>query len=151
MNLIPMMRAFLAILMVGRVAAHVCSEGVTNDTNISTRTSMNNPLFVQTSSGVVFSRYDTPLLDATEPELVALEYTGRYQRDTTGSWWVISQQGKPISRMTVLYGENFVTLPSASSSSTFEYEYNATEYVTHCRRFVVIVHSRTKLWSGLTR
>lgn len=126
MDIIGFTRLLIVISVIGSAAANVCAVGITNDTAISTRDGSNNPAFVQSSTGTVFFKYDTPILDASEAELVAMEYTGRYEKDMEGVWWVVSREGKPLSRMTKMYGENFATTPLGPG--LFEYEYSATEY-----------------------
>lgn len=125
LNSILLAKLAPAFLLIGRATAAVCVEGITNDTALTTR-EVYNPVSVHNATGVIFAKYNTPLLDGTEAEIVALEYTGRYEQDTEGMWWIVSRDGKPLSRMTKMYGEHFA--PRLPMSRSYVYEYNATDF-----------------------
>ena len=139
------------VIGIGSAAATYCSNGVTNETGISTQDFTNNPVFIETATGTVFSKYDTPIFDASEAELVALEYIGRYEQDTEDNWWVVSREGQPLSRLSKLYGDHFATM--IPTLRTFDYEYSATEYLNALQtvRGNITIQDEAMAWAATAK
>lgn len=68
-----------------------------------------NPLYIERSTGRTFRKYETDDIgSATTAELITIEYLSCFVLDSSGTMWLLSEEERPIVRMTPLYLECMV-------------------------------------------
>lgn len=66
-----------------------------------------NPTFLDPTTNIEFKKYAFHTEDATEAEMVAIEYICSYNPDVNGEWWLVSEEGKPVTKLTTHYLDHF--------------------------------------------
>ncbi|KAJ5466540.1 hypothetical protein N7539_009496 [Penicillium diatomitis] len=66
-----------------------------------------NPTFLKPATNTEFTKYAYDTEDATEAEMVAVEYICSYNPDVNGEWWLVSEEGKPVIKLTTHYVDHF--------------------------------------------
>ena len=65
------------------------------------------PTFLEPTTNTEFKKYAFDTEDATEAEMVAIEYICAYNPDINGEWWLVIGEGKPVTEMTPHYMDYF--------------------------------------------
>ncbi|RAL03330.1 uncharacterized protein BO80DRAFT_443003 [Aspergillus ibericus CBS 121593] len=97
--------------------AMVCTTGVTLSPN---STSDANPLFLVDSTGHVFHKYASNIGNATEAQMVAIEYLSAYDTDTEGNLWIVNNLTYGVAQLTADYRDYFgVDLDMSPSDNAY--------------------------------
>lgn len=100
--------------------AMVCIDGITLSPK---STDEANPLFLAESTGLEFRKYATDIGNATDAQMVAIEYLSAYETDTDGNLWVVNDVSYGVAKLTAEYRDYFaVGLDLSPSDNTYTVE-----------------------------
>lgn len=66
-----------------------------------------NPTFLEPTTNTEFNKYAFDTGDASGAEMVAIEYICSYNPDENGEWWLVSEEGNPVTKLTSAYFDHF--------------------------------------------
>lgn len=66
-----------------------------------------NPTFLEPTTNTEFKKYAFDTEDATEAEMIAIEYICSYNPDVNGEWWLVSEEGNSVTKLTTHYFDHF--------------------------------------------
>ncbi|KAJ5218598.1 uncharacterized protein N7498_000697 [Penicillium cinerascens] len=66
-----------------------------------------NPTFLDPTTNTEFNKYAIDTGDASEAEMIAIEYICSYNPDEDGETWLVSEEGNPVIKLTSDYFDNF--------------------------------------------
>ncbi|KAJ5833680.1 hypothetical protein N7474_001991 [Penicillium riverlandense] len=66
-----------------------------------------NPTFLNIKNGTQFRKYVSDIGNATESEMVTIEYLCSYNPDTLGDLWLVNEEGNGVAQLTKDYYEAF--------------------------------------------
>ena len=106
--------------------AAVCSPETVMLAANSTDANVGNPTFIDQRTGHAFKKFDTNVGDATEAEMVTMEYTSSYNTDDKGDMWVVDMTGGGIAlaKLTMEYADRFSEGYNKKMITTNTYYFN---------------------------
>ena len=135
--------AFAAI-----AAAHVCIGTKSNIEIPDYVTDKANPLFLNTDTGEKFYKYSTSTGNATEEEMNTIEFITALDYDDEGYLWLISEDGKPVAKMTKVYVDEFAgDIPTdVIGDEHYEFDVAAFDNLLHEVRADPDLRQRAQAW-----